>query len=106
MNKATHQIVIIGAGFGGLECTRALAGAAVMRSTRPQVVHTAADAGGGIAGATGAAGAAGGGMRVGATEQAPSASPTSAAAIRRGRKGRRRRTTGDTGIAAKVNDRD
>ncbi|MDQ2634930.1 MAG: NAD(P)/FAD-dependent oxidoreductase [Pseudomonadota bacterium] len=29
MNKATHQIVIIGAGFGGLECTRALAGAAV-----------------------------------------------------------------------------
>src|SRR5688572_11075323 len=29
MNNATHQVVIIGAGFGGLECTRALAGAGV-----------------------------------------------------------------------------
>ena len=29
MNKAMHRVVVIGAGFGGLECTRALSGAAV-----------------------------------------------------------------------------
>lgn len=29
MNKAAHQVVVIGAGFGGLECTRALSGAGV-----------------------------------------------------------------------------
>lgn len=27
MNRAAHQVVVIGAGFGGLECTRALSGA-------------------------------------------------------------------------------
>ena len=29
MNKTMHRVVVIGAGFGGLECTRALSGAAV-----------------------------------------------------------------------------
>ena len=29
MNKAAHQVVVIGAGLGGLECTRALSGAGV-----------------------------------------------------------------------------
>lgn len=29
MDKAAHQVVVIGAGFGGLECTRALSGAGV-----------------------------------------------------------------------------
>jgi NADH dehydrogenase len=29
MDKAAHRVVVVGAGFGGLECTRALSGAAV-----------------------------------------------------------------------------